>query len=1132
MNRIPSQRIFLASPAVTITIVACGGYLVGCAAALQWATDSLDKNLKFLASYDDGSFVEVCCGGYWHRLDLVGAMYKFHLKVIILGAIFAAVNHLGAQSSKASIKIGSAAVARAYASYDRGPVAASMVLHNMSVILQPGDARRVDLEQFVASQQDPTSQSYHRWLTPEQYAERFGVPDATVARVAAWLQSQGMTNVRAARGRMFVSFSGSADSVASAFQTEIHAFDVRGVRHFANVVQPSVPAELRDSVANVMGLHDFTPEPQLARSPQPAAAGLSSGLNLLGPGDLATIYGMNSLYSRGITGKGVTVAVLGQTPIGLTDYQAYRKLFGLPANDFQTLQAPGSTTGTNNPADAEEATLDVEIIGGVAPDATVLYVWGSSVNWALQWAIDDAKAQVISESYAGCEGPGADFYQTLALQANAEGITLVSSAGDSGAAGCDLMGSSAASGGYFAEVPASAPSVTAVGGTAFANGNPGQYWGTSSQPGGATALSYIPETGWSSAQAVFGGGGGLSSMFGKPGYQSDFYTSNTSQRMVPDVSFAASPVSSPYAIILNGSEIVIGGTSAATPLFGGIVALVNNYLVSNGSMSAPGLGNINPTLYRLNETAPSAFHDVATGSNDVPCKAGSPNCSGGIIGYPAQASYDLATGLGSVDAYVLASNWTSAPLTPTTAKLSVSAAEIEAEQILTMTVTVESAAGPVAGSPVQFYFTDPTNNNQPNPTLLATVPTDNAGAATYITNILPLGVSTIKAIASGSTTASPAPPVSTTVVVDGLPSTTAVQAATGPYQIGQKATINVQVSVPTGQRLYGPDKNVKYYYSGQGISLYTSDGVLVSGPVVPDETGAATIVSNALAAGNNTFYAVYSGNNYVLPSQSSTVTLLAGSSSSTIATTTTLSASSTEVQTIPFSVTLTAHVVQASGTAIPDGTVTIYAQGVPINTASIDSTGSARFDYTLASEGVNAITATYNGSGNFAASTSAPVNITVGTASATSDFRIEGPSSITVSGSANTAISLQIIPVNGFNQTIQLSCSGLPAGESCSLPANVTPSSAMAIMLTIASTSTVTLAGMPGCLLLLFLARRKRKLIVAFMLIAATVLISGCVGKSTIVNSPAAPSQTYPVTIMATSGSITHQFVVNVTLNR
>jgi hypothetical protein len=365
--------------------------------------------------------------------------------------------------------------------------------------------------------------------------------------------------------------------------------------------------------------------------------------------------------------------------------------------------------------------------------------------------------------------------------------------------------------------------------------------------------------------------------------------------------------------------------------------------------------------------------------------------------------------------------------------------------------------------------------------------------------------------------------------VDGIPSTTAVQAAAGPYQVGQTATLNVQVSVPTGQPLYGPDKNEKYYCSGPGITLYTSDGVLVSGPVVPDETGAATIVSNALTAGNNTFYAVYSGNNYVLPSQSATVTLPAASSSSEIATNTTLSASSTEVQTLPFSVTLTAHVVQASGTQIPEGTVTFSDNGAPVGTATIDSTGCATFVYTSAAEGVNAITATYNGNGIFAASTSTAVDITVETASATPDFLVEGPGSTTVPANANAAISLQIVPENGFNQAIQLSCSGLPAGESCSVPANVTPSSAMAVMLTIASTSSVFAAGFPGCLLLLFAARRKRKRISAFILIAATVLLSGCGGNGVALSSS---NQTYPVTVVATSGSITHQLVINVTLSR
>jgi hypothetical protein len=200
--------------------------------------------------------------------------------------------------------------------------------------------------------------------------------------------------------------------------------------------------------------------------------------------------------------------------------------------------------------------------------------------------------------------------------------------------------------------------------------------------------------------------------------------------------------------------------------------------------------------------------------------------------------------------------------------------------------------------------------------------------------------------------------------------------------------------------------------------------------VAPDETGAATIVSNALAAGNNTFYVAYSGNFYVLPSKSSTV------------------------------------------------------------------------------------------------------EITAGSASAGSDFQIEGPSSVQVAGNANATVALQIVPVNGFNQTIQLSCTGLPAGESCSLPASVTTSSATEVVLTIASTSTALAAGFPGCLLLLFAARRRRRITAACLLILAAVLVSGCLGKSMGVISSEAASQTYPVTIKATSGSITHQLVVNVTISR
>src|SRR5258708_29422731 len=98
---------------------------------------------------------------------------------------------------------------------------------------------------------------------------------------------------------------------------------------------------------------------------------------------------------------------------------------------------------------------------------------------------------------------------------------------------------------------------------------------------------------------------------------------------------------------------VFYGTSAATPVFAGIIALLNQYEGSNGQ------GNINPNLYRLAESTTNVFHDITTGNNIVPCVLGTLNCTTGFFGYNAGPGYDLVTGLGSVDAYNLVAEWNS-----------------------------------------------------------------------------------------------------------------------------------------------------------------------------------------------------------------------------------------------------------------------------------------------------------------------------------------------------------------------------------------------------------------------------------------------------------------------------------------
>jgi len=251
-------------------------------------------------------------------------------------------------------------------------------------------------------------------------------------------------------------------------------------------------------------------------------------------------------------------------------------------------------------------------------------------------------------------------YVTESQRANAEGITWVASSGDSGAADCELDSGSeiTATTGLAVNLPASLPEVTGVGGTEFADGN---YFSSTLGPNLGTALSYIPETGWNDSSLLPTGfassGGGVSILFGKPYWQNGPGVPGDGQRDVPDVALTASPFQDPYLIVNARAPMPVGGTSAAAPTFAGILVLLNHYLTSAGAQ--PSLGNINANLYALAQAVPGVFHDITTGNNIIPCQNGTPNCSSGSFGYTAGPGYDQVTGLGSIDAYNLVTNWAS-----------------------------------------------------------------------------------------------------------------------------------------------------------------------------------------------------------------------------------------------------------------------------------------------------------------------------------------------------------------------------------------------------------------------------------------------------------------------------------------
>jgi len=690
--------------------------------------------------------------------------------------------------------------------FDRGAVDRATEISYATLLLKPADG----LDEFLVAQQSASSSDYHRWLTPEQFGTRFGLSDGDMRQVTEWLRSQGLRVNDVARGRHWITFSGTADTVGRALHTEFHQYVVRNEKHIANATDPSVPAALQDVVAGFMGLNDFLPHPAHIKGPALAASPdlTSGGTHFLAPDDIATIYNIAPLYAAGIDGTGQTIAVLGQTAINLTDIATFRTRFGLPPNVPQQVlygTSPGIRT-----IDLEEADLDIEWSGAVARNATIVYVYSSDVFNSAAYAVDQVTAPVMTMSYGSCEPENVPAFRIIAQQANAQGITWMIASGDWGAATCDLTNViPQASKGPTVSFPADFPEVTAVGGTEFNEGS-GTYWATSNSKTLSSALSYIPEMAWNDSPLYDGlvaTGGGPSQMFAKPYWQTGPGVPNDNARDVPDVALASSASHDGYEFVSSGSVSIVGGTSVASPEFAGIVALLNHYLMSGGVLAQPGLGNINPQLYRLAQTSADAFHDITVGNNMVPCLQGSPECVDGLMGFNAAAGYNLTTGLGSVNVYNLVTEWYNGTATTT----SLTANELTADVGDTVTLTATVSGG---GS------LPPT------------------GTVTFIDNQAAIGTAAL--VANGSrATATLAVPEVTLAADTGL--VVALYAGDGVYD-GSSGGVTVQVNVPTATSLVVPSiSRSPVYEQGPGSWPYEV--------TLQNLSGVATTLTSMLVGG-------------------------------------------------------------------------------------------------------------------------------------------------------------------------------------------------------------------------------------------------------------------------------------------
>jgi subtilase family serine protease len=471
---------------------------------------------------------------------------------------------------------------------DRGRVPDERRMDHMLLQLKRQPETEQALESYVAQLSDKTSPNYHKWLTAAQVGQNYGVSAADITLVTNWLKSEGFTVNVVYSSRMVIDFSGTARDVRTAFKTEIHYLDVDGVKHVANMSDPQIPAALADIIEGIVSLHDFMPHPMYKPRTQYTFPVMNGTEYALVPGDLATIYNLNPLFSEGYSGQGQTIVVIEDTdaynPGNLAepaDWTTFRSTFGLSnfsAGSFTQVN-PAPPTGPNNCSDPGtngndgEAILDAEYSSAAAPSATIeMASCADTANTfggliALQNILNETSTPpaIISISYGECEAlNGATSnaaYSSAYQQAVLEGVSVFVSSGDEGAASCDADQSHATHG-IGVSAFASTPYNVAVGGTDFSDtfqGTNATYWNAVNTTYYASAISYVPEIPWNDSCAS-------ALIFTALGYAAPYGSAGACNHSPGDTTYrtTASGSGGPSGCATGtpGSSGIVGGTCA------------------------------------------------------------------------------------------------------------------------------------------------------------------------------------------------------------------------------------------------------------------------------------------------------------------------------------------------------------------------------------------------------------------------------------------------------------------------------------------------------------------------------------------------------------------------------------------
>ena len=978
-------------------------------------------------------------------------------------------------------------------STDLGRMDGDTELGPLFLVLKSSPEQEHVLQTLLMQQQDKGSPNYHRWLTPDEFGAVFGVEESDLQRITDWLIGHGFTVKDVARGRRLVGFTGTVAKLEESFGTEMHNYLVGGERHFSNSTEISIPAAFGSVVAGLASLNDFKPQPHRLASDRiptrdakrastlPDYAG-STG-NYLSPGDFAVIYNTEPLLEAGYDGTGVKIGIIGRSDINISDVKTFRGIFLPPQYAGNSpLQIPADTDpGETGDGNELEADLDVEWAGAVAPGAQIILVTSTDQTILTQakYLVEETPADIISVSLSQCESSLSTSFSTIWEQAATQGITVFVSTGDSGSANCDDPNKySISQQGYAVNGMASTLYNVAVGGTEFDESDgTSSYWtsGNSKTPAGLTytsALKYIPEMVWNESSAnggkgIWAGGGGVSTLYPTPPWQAGIglpptglippYPSGfqANPRYLPDVSLSAAGHDG-YLVCTEtdpllgncwtggpASADVVDGTSAATPSFAGIQALIDQQYGRQGQADYVyyRLAATEQNLSACNSLRPGGpdpsciFNDITLGYNGVPCQISpqDPFCTTGVLpNYVATAGYDLATGLGSVNASNLFQRWESVSFATTTT-LTASAYNIAQSSNTALTATVAGGRSPSSplGS-VSFNL-----GSQTGPVLGTGALSVNGGGTETVTltiqgSQLQVGNNNVYAVYSGDGTDDAPSSAMVTIVVSANTnkSTTTTALSASATQVTQGTPVTFTAKVQSGNGT--PTGSVTFY-----------DGTAQLGKSTLDNTATSVLSTSSLGSGTHSISGSYGGDQNFSASTSSSIVV-------------TVNAIQPVIAVNPSTGTLGVTQFQKSGSGFtPNGAITqrvTYPDGeVDTVTRVVDVSGSYSYTITYANQlGKYVQTDTDNQTGRPSNTTSWTV-----TAAIINDFSLQPtPSSQLVSQSSSAGFDIETATTTGSPQSVTFSAANVPTGLTASFsPTSVTSGSGSALTVTASSTA-------------------------------------------------------------------------------